>query len=47
MPGYVLDKPSSALPEGYVLDQPSVGSGGFLANAADFVKSMPRGRQLP
>jgi hypothetical protein len=41
--GYVLDKPSSALPEGYVLDQPSVGSGGFLANAADFVKSMPEG----
>jgi hypothetical protein len=41
--GYVLDKPSSALPDGYVLDQPAAGSGGFLANAADLVKSFPEG----
>jgi hypothetical protein len=49
-PGFVLDKAPTAgaaelrsLPPGFVLDQPAAGSGGFLANAADFVKSMPEG----
>jgi hypothetical protein len=39
----VGDKQSSALPDGFIPDQPAAGSGGFLANAADFVKSMPEG----
>ena len=43
----VGDKQSSALPDGFIPDQPAAGSGGFLANAADFVKSMPEGAALP